>query len=1770
MALISSLTVRYSWLLSISLFIICFLFGASAFGQAFITTWKTDNPGTSNADQITIPTVGLGYNYDIDWGDGNTDTGVNGNITHTYASAGTYTVSITGIFPRIYFNNGGDREKILTVEQWGDQVWSTMANAFHGCSNLQINAGDNPDLTNVTNMRFMFAGASSLNANINNWNVSNVVDMGYLFFDALAFNQPLDNWVTSNVTNMAFMFAGSFGNNPAFNQNIGGWNVSSVTDMTSMFEWAQSFDQDISGWNVGNVTTMYAMFFHAASFNQNLDGWDLSNVATTSSMFSDATSFNGSMTNWDLASATDLSYMFYNATSFNQDISSWDVSGAVNMEGMFQNAQAFNQPLNTWTVFNVNNMSHMFSSAINFDQPLNTWNVTGVTTMQSMFDGAENFNQNISAWVVTNVTNMQRMFAFATSFNQPLDTWDVSNVTNMSGMFLNTLNGFNQPIGSWNVSNVTNMSSMFSFNFVFNQNISGWDVSSVTDMSSMFGDAYAFNQNINNWNVSNVTNMSATFTDADAFNQPLNNWDVSNVTNMQDMFRSNNAFNQNITGWNVSSATDMSGMFWDATVFNQDIGSWDVSNVTTMVNMFSNSALSQSNYDQILIGWNTLPGLQNNVNLSAAGITYCLGAAARANIISNYGWTIVDGGANCPFITTWKTDNTGPSNDDQITIPTTGAGYNYNVDWGDGNNDNGVTGNITHTYATAGTYSVSITGSFPRIYFNGGGDRQKILSIDSWGDIAWTSMGSAFRGCINLSIPAADSPDFSGVSDMSRMFQGASNFNDNINFWDVSNVTNMSSLFNGASAFNQDLNSWDVSNVTDMTSMFQNASAFNGNITSWDVSSVTSMRLMFRVASTFNQNISAWNVGSVTDMSQMFDFALVFNQDIGSWDVSQVTTMFRTFGTAPDFNQNINNWNVGNVTTMQEMFSGANNFNQPLDNWDVGSVTTMQSMFVNANNFNQDLNSWDVSNVTNMRSMFNGAGNFNGAIGNWNVGSVTNMNSMFRDAAAFNQPIGTWDVSSVTNMAFTFSFSGFNQDIGSWDVSSVTNMNDMFTFDAVFDQDIGAWNVSNVTNMSGMFTGANAFNQDISSWDVSAVTNMSDMFSFTGNFNQPIGVWDVGNVSFMGNMFWNASAFDQNLGNWDVSNVTGMGNMLSSSGLSTSNYDLTLIGWESLPSLQSGLTLGAVGLTYCTAETARNNIISTYGWTINDAGLNCPAAEIAVFEGNSTAGTEITDGQATAYDFGSQVVGSDITRQITIENQGGTELNISAFSISGTAFYLSGTAPPTVAAGTTETITIILSGASAGTFNETVTIENDDADESIFDFPVTGVITATPEPEIIVYDGATTTDPQIADGQPTAIDFGTSPQGTSVTRQITIENSGTAVLNISDINSSGTGFSVPGFPATVAIGTSETFDVILNGATVGVFNETLTISNDDTNEGTFNFPLTGEIIPPPQPEIVVNEGVDASGSEIINGQAEAVDLGTQDQGTDISYQFSISNNGAGDLTISNISISGNVFSVATSTPISLPADDMPVNITIIMSGATAGTFTETLTIVNNDPDESSFTFPVSGTIGATTTSEIDVEVNGQPQVNGGSISFQDTQVGTQETQELIITNAGSVTLQITNIIIDGDDFSLQSDIPGPLDPGESTTLVIIFSPTSTGAKTANLTIQSDGAPDFIATLSANGLSDIPEVEVVNVVTPEVNGMHDYLEIKNIQFYPDNKLYIYSRWGDEVYKTEGYDNNTIKFIGNADDGDELADGTYYYVLELNNGAEIKNGFILLRR
>jgi gliding motility-associated-like protein len=85
-----------------------------------------------------------------------------------------------------------------------------------------------------------------------------------------------------------------------------------------------------------------------------------------------------------------------------------------------------------------------------------------------------------------------------------------------------------------------------------------------------------------------------------------------------------------------------------------------------------------------------------------------------------------------------------------------------------------------------------------------------------------------------------------------------------------------------------------------------------------------------------------------------------------------------------------------------------------------------------------------------------------------------------------------------------------------------------------------------------------------------------------------------------------------------------------------------------------------------------------------------------------------------------------------------------------------------------------------------------------------------------------------------------------------------------------------------------------------------------------------------------------------------------------------------------------------------------------------------------------------------------------------------------------------------------------------------------------------------------------------------IFTPNGDGQNDTFHIEGIELYPDNRLSVFNRWGNEVYEKSGYNNDwdgvsNKKSVGNA----SLPVGTYYYVLEYGNNKH-KTGFVYLER
>jgi surface protein len=257
-----------------------------------------------------------------------------------------------------------------------------------------------------------------------------------------------------------------------------------------------------------------------------------------------------------------------------------------------------------------------------------------------------------------------------------------------------------------------------------------------------------------------------------------------------------------------------------------------------------------------------------------------------------------------PFVSSWDTTQTsiGSSGANQVALPLKSNGnYNFFVDWGDGNTDQITSWNqpeVVHTYSSSGIYTITIdNGICEGFAFENTGDKEKIRSITSFGDVIFGDYIGVFWGCKNLVLnTVTDVPNLSSMTSLHSFFRGC---------------TSISTILN--------INNWNVENISNMLGMFSDMS-FNDNISSWNVGNVTNMSSMFGSATSFNQDIGSWNVGNVTEMGGMFDSATSFNQDIGSWDISNVINFTNFMSGKTDLNYSsanldsiYNNWSLLSV-----------------------------------------------------------------------------------------------------------------------------------------------------------------------------------------------------------------------------------------------------------------------------------------------------------------------------------------------------------------------------------------------------------------------------------------------------------------------------------------------------------------------------------------------------------------------------------------------------------------------------------------------------------------------------------------------------------------------------------------------------------------------------------------------------------------------------------------------------------------------------------------
>jgi len=439
---------------------------------------------------------------------------------------------------------------------------------------------------------------------------------------------------------------------------------------------------------------------------------------------------------------------------------------------------------------------------------------------------------------------------------------------------------------------------------------------------------------------------------------------------------------------------------------------------------------------------------------------------------------------------------------------------------------------------------------------------------------------------------------------------------------------------------------------------------------------------------------------------------------------------------------------------------------------------------------------------------------------------------------------------------------------------------------------------------------------------------------------------------------------------------------------------------------------------------------------------------------NGTQGLLVVFNPATPIAFATTDVGSSSAEVVvTLRNQGTAAIQVTGASVSG-AFAistpLSQATPFSLAVNATATLGLRFTPTADGLVTGTLTVTND-------------VVALTEEVR-------GTGRAALAGVSSAALAFDNVLVGSTLTtRTFNLQNTGSAVLNLTAISKTGANpadFVVvsPGLPTTVAAAGSVTVTVRCTPTASGARTATLTLDTDGDNvpqDPVVSMTCNGQ-----KPDILV------APSPVVFAAAQP--------GTPQQLELTVSNaGGAGSsaLSVSALALGGTHaadFGFSPTGAFTLDPGASRV-LTITFTPSSFGAKTASLTLTSDDQETPTTVVPLTGSGSAP---EITIV-----QPAGATIPFGDVKVGTTGTVTNVqVRNDGNEDLDVTGVLLVGAQASsfvvTGAATPATLTAAASSTWAVACRPTSLGAKTATLEIHSTDADEAIKTLAltCNGTS----------------------------------------------------------------------------------------------
>jgi trimeric autotransporter adhesin len=398
--------------------------------------------------------------------------------------------------------------------------------------------------------------------------------------------------------------------------------------------------------------------------------------------------------------------------------------------------------------------------------------------------------------------------------------------------------------------------------------------------------------------------------------------------------------------------------------------------------------------------------------------------------------------------------------------------------------------------------------------------------------------------------------------------------------------------------------------------------------------------------------------------------------------------------------------------------------------------------------------------------------------------------------------------------------------------------------------------------------------------------------------------------------------------------------------------------------------------------------------------------------------------------FGTVATGASATKQIVLTNTGNAAVKIASLSSHGIGMTAGGvTTPKSLNPSESVTITAGFAPTAAGNSTGSITVVSDAANPSLT-IPSSGTGAVG---DLVI--------------SPSSYNFGTVVDGQTKSQTITVSNSGTASLTITQFSATGSAYSVSGLatPTTIAPGASKTFNVLFAPTAAGNLPGSVSITTNASNS----------------PGLLSLAGTGSAASVSLSSSPASISFSNVNSGSANSKTVTISNGGNTSLTISQIAVNAKDFSISGMTA--------PLTLAAGQNAAMSVTFKPTASenITGN--------ITVSSAQGATSV----ISVAGsavQPAlaITPSSANFGNVTQGSPATQTIRLSNSGTGTLLVTQLSVTGSGFSTGTlPLPVSLASGQSTTFNVAFAPTSAGTASGSVTVVAN-APNSPAIIALSG------------------------------------------------------------------------------------------------